>query len=162
MNRWSWYKPVRSIRRVGRVAAALGVIPALVLSPLAAKAFLIHDHHGHDTHSHAISVHELDDVQHNTEHQHEEHEHSGSAPGYADGESSTLVILLGIPDGLVRGRISSGVIAEVAGSPSTNTVAFDTPPPDRSFTAPSLSLAQSLRACGRLKSILLTSNALLL
>ena len=157
--------PVRSIRRVCRVAATLSVLPALVLSPLTAQAILIHDHHGHDTHSHALSVHELNEVQRNTEHQHEEHEHDGPAVDSADGEGSSLVILLNLPEGLARGRDSSGSGAAVAGSPSappTNVVAIATQQSDRSYAARPSSLAPRVCARGLLEGILLTSNALLL
>ena len=54
----------------GRPLATLVVMPALVLSPLASQAILIHDHHGHDTHGHTVTLCDLDDLQENSEHQH--------------------------------------------------------------------------------------------
>ncbi len=171
MRRWRRYMRVRSIARVGRLAGALCVLPALVLSPLTAQAILIHDHHGHDTHSHTLSIHELDNLQGDPEHQHDEHEHEhehehdGPAVDPADVEGSSLVILLDLPEGLAHGRGASTSGTAVAGSPSapsTNAVAIVTQQPDRSYAARPSSTAPPVRARGSLEGILLTSHALLL
>ena len=165
MSRWRRYMPVRLIRRVVRFAATLSVLLALVLNPLTAQAILIHDHHGHDTHSHTLSVHELDEVQRNTEHQHEEHQHDGPAVDSADSEGSSLVILLDLPEGLARGRVSSSSVAAGAGAPTappTNVVACATHPSDRAYAAPPWGTAPPARTRSLLEGILLTSHALLL
>lgn len=157
--------PVRFLRRVCRVAVTLSVLPALVLSPLPALAILIHDHHGHDTHSHALNVHELDEVQRNMEHRHEEHEHDGSAVDLANGEGSSLVILLNLSEALARGRASSDRDAAGADGPSappTNVVSIITQQSDRSTIARPCGTAPPVRARGLLEGILLTSHALLL
>ena len=157
--------PVRFLRRVCRVAVTLCVLPALVLSPLPALAILIHDHHGHDTHSHALNVHELDEVQRNMEHRHEEHEHDGSAVDLANGEGSSLVILLNLSEALARGRAPSSGNATVAGNPSSpaaNMVSIVTQQSDRSTIARPWSIAPPVRARGLLEDILLTRRALLL
>ncbi len=157
--------PVRSIRRVGRFAATLSVLLALVVHPLTARAILIHDHHGHDTHSHTLIVHELEDVQRHTEHRHEEHRHDGPAVDSADREGSSLVILLDLPEGLARGRVSASSAAAGAGNPTaprTNLVANVTHDSRRADAAPPSSMAPPARARSSLEGILLTSHALLL
>ena len=165
MCRWRRYMRFRSITRVGRLAATLTVVPALVLNSLTAQAFLIHDHHGHATPSHAISVHELDELERNPEHQHEEHEHDAPAVDLADAEGSALVIVLDLPEGLARSRVLSSIGTTVAGrrpAPSTNVVAIVTQQSDRSYTTRPSSIAPPVRARGLLEGILLTSHALLL
>jgi hypothetical protein len=165
MCRWRRYVRFRSITRVGRLAATLTVVPALVLNSLTAQAILIHDHHGHDTHSHALSVHELDELERNPEHQHEEHEHDAPAVDLADAEGSSLVIVLDLPEGLARSRVLSSNGTAVAGrpfAPSTNVVAIVTQQPDRSCTERPSSSVPPVRARGLLEGILLTSHALLL
>ena len=165
MIRWRRYMPARSIKRVGRFSATLSVLPALVLNPITAQAILIHDHHGHDTHSHAVGVHELYEIQRNTEHQHEEREHDGPGVDSAGSEGSSLVILLDLPEGLTRGRVSSSSTAARAGNPTaapTNVVAFVTHQSNRADAAPPSSIAPPARTRSLLESILLTSHAILL
>ena len=165
MSRWCRYMPGRLIRRIGRFAATLSALPALVLSPLTAQAILIHDHHGHDTHTHAIGIHELHALQRNPEHQHEEREHDGPGVDSADGKNSSLVILLDLPEGLAHRRVSSMSGTAVAGSfsaPSANAVAIVTLQSYRPYAALPSSSAPPVRAYGSLESILLTSHALLL
>ena len=165
MSRWRTYMPVCSIGRFGRFAVTLSVLPALVLCPLATRVILIHDHHGRDTHSHALSIHELDEAQRNTEDRHEEHEHDGPAVDPADCEGSSLVILLDLSERLARGRVSSSTAAARAGSPSatpTNAVAIVTHQSDRSCAELPSNIAPPVRARGVLEGILLTSHALLL
>ena len=156
---------VRSIWCVGRVAAALSVLPALVLSPLSAQAILIHDHHGHETHAHAISVYELDELEGNPEHQHEEHEHDSPAVDCSEGEDSSLVIVLDLPEGLARTRAAANNSTTATGAPIASPptpVAIVTKQSDHAY-APKLSgLAPPLRAHSALEGILLTSRALLL
>ena len=157
--------PVRSIRRVSRFAATLSVLPAFVLSPLAAQAILIHDHHGHDTHGHAVSVHELDKLQNNPEHQHEDHEHDGPAVESAGSEGLSLVIMLQVSEGLARGRALPSSGTAVAGrplAPSTNVVTIVTQQSNRFCTERPSRFAHSVRARSLLEGILLTSHALLL
>jgi len=153
--------------RIGRVAATLTVLPALVLSPLTAQAILIHDHHGHETHAHAISVHELDEVDGNPEHRHEEHEHDGSAVDYSDSDEPPLVILLDLPEGLAGSRAASSGGTSIGSIPvarmaSTNAVAIVAQQCERSYGARPSGTAPPLRARGSLEGILLTSHALLL
>ena len=165
MNRWRKCLSVRSIKRVGHVAATLTVLPALVLSPLTAQAILIHDHHGHETHAHAISMHELDELEGNPEHRHEEHEHDAPAVDSAESEGASLVIVLDLPEGLARTRVAANNSTTATGAPiapAPNAVAIVTKQSDHAYAPKPSRLAPPLRARGSLEGILLTIHALLL
>ena len=165
MSRWRKCVSVRAIRRVGRVAATVTVLPALVLSPLTAQAILIHDHHGHETHAHAISVHELDELEGNSEHRHEEHEHDAPAVDSAESEGASLVIVLDLPEGLARTRVAADNSTTSTGAPiapSPNAVAIVNKQSDHAYAPNPSGLAPPLRAHSALAGILLTSRALLL
>ncbi len=160
------HKLFRPIKRFGRRFVPCALVPVLLVSSAATQAILIHDHHGHDTHSHALSVHQLDELRSNSEHLHEEHEHDEPAVDFADGEGSSLVILMALPEGLARGRVlSSSAFAGAGnrGGPRTNVVAIVTHHSHRTFTtAVPSSIAPPVRAHSVLEGILLTSHALLL
>lgn len=165
MNRWRRYMPVRSIRRISRHAATLSVLPALMLSSLTTQVILIHDHHGHDTHGHTLNARELDKLPSNPQHHHEEHKHDGPTADFADGESSSLVILLELSEGLALGRVLSCRGIANAGSPSarsTKAAAIARQQSDRPYTERPSRVAHAVRARSLLEGILLTSHALLL
>lgn len=155
------HKLFRPIKRFGRRLVPCALVPVLLVSSTATQAILIHDHHGHDTHSHALSVHQLDELR-----SHPEHEHDESAVDFADGEGSSLVILMALPEGLARGRaLSSSAFAGAGnrGGPRTNVVAIVTHHSNRTFTTATPSIiAPPVRAHSVLEGILLTSHALLL
>ncbi len=165
MSRRRKYLCVGQFERVGRVAATLMVLPALVLSPLTARAILIHVHHGHDTHTHALSVHELDALQHDPEHRHEHHEHDGPGFDRPDGDESSVVIVVNPPVGTLRSRVASGGAGALAGTHAalaSSLAAFVTPQSDRPCGARPPGKAPPVRVGGSLAGILLTSQALLL
>lgn len=158
------YMPVRSIRRVGRVAVTLSVLPALVLSPLSAQAILIHDHHGHDTHGHTVTLCELDDLLENSEHQHEKHDH-GLPLDPAEDEGTSILIVLDLPEALPGARtsaagavVATGIGAALRTLTINSCVMEDGRPPVESRQT----LANIPRALGLVTGILLTSHALLL
>ena len=164
-NRWRKFPSIRAIMRIGRVAATLTVLPALVLSPLTAQAILIHDHHGHETHAHALSVYELDELEGNPEHRHDEHEHDSPAVDCSDGEDSSLVIVLDLPEGLARTRTAANNSTAATGAPIASpptAVAIVTQQSDHAYAPKPSGLAPPLRAHSAREGILLTSHALLL
>ncbi len=156
---------MNSVRRVGRAAATLIVLPALVLSPLTAQAILIHDHHGHDTHGHTVTLCDLEDVRENSEHKHEEHEHDRLPANPAEEEDTVIVIMLDSPEALPGARTSSGGAAVATGIGAavrtlsiSSCVTADVRPPLESQTT----VACIPRAHGLVTGLLLTSHALLL
>ena len=165
MGRWRKCMRVRSIKLISRAAATLSVVPALMLSPLAGQAILVHDHHGHDTHTHALRAYELDELQRHSERHHEEHDHDDRASDSTDGEDLSLLILLDLPGRFTYGRALSGPGTAIAGphpAPLTNGVATVTQPSDGPCHTYAWILTPPVRADGSLGGILLTSHALLL
>jgi len=165
MSRWRKYMPFRWIRRVSRVAAALSVLPALVLSPLAAQALVIHDHHGHDTHGHTVTLCDLDDLQESSEHQHEEHDHDGLPVDPAEDEGTPILIVLDLPEMLPGARTSSAGAAVATGiGVALRTIAINSCVVEdgRAPVESQQTLANIPRAYGMVTSILLTNHALLL
>ena len=151
-----------SIGRAVRVLVALAMLPALLLTQ---QAFLIHDHHGHDIHCHPIALSELDDWESGPEHRHDDHEQDGRPADPPAEGSSTVVIVIEFPNADLGLRTLSRTMAVGAASaPRLLPIAVlaDAPAHRHSPNEPSSSLPPSLRADDTVKSILLTSHALLL
>ncbi|UCC28802.1 MAG: hypothetical protein JSU86_11435 [Phycisphaerales bacterium] len=148
-----------------RLLAMLAMLPGVVLSPLGAEAILIHHHHGHDIHSHSLTFNDLDVWQRDAEHRHEEHEHDGQQPDSPTDDSGTLLIMVQLPEALLRVRgLSTGNVA--VSNPTLQPRAIATIV-DADTSNPSCYerlrlLAPNPRACGAVAGILLSSHALLI
>ncbi len=165
MSFGSRYILIRRAKHCGRPLAVLVVLPGLVLSPLTARAILIHDHHGYDTHGHTVTLCDLDDLRENSEHQHEKHEHDGLPVDPAEDEGTPILIVLDIPEALpgartfwTGGAVAAGIGAALRTLPIHSCVVDDGRPPVESQQT----LAKIPRAHGLVRGILLTNHALLL
>ena len=165
MSFGSRYMLIRHAQHFGRLLATLVTLPALVLSPLTAQAVLIHDHQGHDTHTHTLSVHDLDELQRDSEHQHEKHDHDGLPVDPAEDEGPPILIVLDLPDALPGARTFSAGAAVAAGiggalrTPAINRCVVED---GRPLVESQQTLANIPRARGLVTGILLTNHALLL
>lgn len=143
----------------------LGFLATMVLGPLAAEAYLIHDHHGHDSHWHATTLNDLDAWHGSPEHQHEDHEHDGQSADPPAEDNSTVVITQHLLYRTVRARGLSGTTlapSKLARTPlfianPGNNLASEFSPHERTF--PFLPGSFPDR---RIVRILLSNHALLL
>ena len=153
------------VHRATRLLFVLTLVPAVVLGSVGAKAILIHEHHGHDPHEHSLALGEVDDWLANPEHGHEEHDHDGLPDEPPADDSGTVVIVLELPDGLLRVRgQSNGTVCGTRLAPSLARVAV---PHDPALSSPfpcacPWSAAPDLRAGSTVAGILLANHALLL
>lgn len=120
------YIPVRYAKHYWRHWAALVALPALVLSPLTVRGLLIHDHHGHDTHVHTVRLCDLDDLRENSEHRHQEHDHDGLPVDPTEGESTPILIMLGLAEALPGARtVSAGAAVATSIGAARRNLAID-------------------------------------
>lgn len=153
------------IKHTTRSLLVLALLPAVVLGTLGVEALLIHDHHGHDLHAHGLAIDDVNDWRNIPGRSHEHHEHDGLPEETPDDDGSSIVLVLELPDALlkVRGLSAGNVTAApfarlqpliaVAPEPTANALCLDTRP---GFAAP------DLRAGSVIADILLTNHALLL
>ena len=148
-----------------RLSVVLAMLPGVVLSPLGAEAILIHHHHGHDVHSHSLTFHDLEVWQRNSEHQHEEHKHDGQQPDSPTDDSGALLIMVQLPEALLRVRgLSTGniVVSNPASQPRAIATAADVATSNPSCHERLRLLAPNPRACSAVAGILLSNHALLI
>ena len=156
---------VRYAKHFRRRWAALVALPALVLSPLTARALLIHDHHGHETHVHTVRLCELDDLRENSEHRHEKHDHDGLPVDPAKEESTPILIVLALPKALPGGRtVSAGAAVATSIGAAHRNLAINSCVVEDSgaHVENQRTLADIPRARSLVAGILLSNHALLL
>ncbi len=153
------------IDRTARLLLVIALVPAVVLSTVSVEAMLIHDHHGHDLHVHSLPLDQVNDKRNNPEHSHEDHEHDGLPEESPDNDDSSVVIVLDLPDALLRVRGPSAGNAVSTRSASLPLLVAVAPEPVASTPSPNpspWSVAPNLRAGSMVAGILLTNHALLL
>jgi len=153
------------IKRTARLLLVLALLPAVVLGTVSVEAMLIHDHHGHDLHTHSLPLDEVNNWRNTPEHGHEDHEHDGLPEEPSDDDGDAVVVVLELPDALLRTRgLSAGNVVcprftrlpvLVAVAPSL-AVSIPCPSAGPGPTAP------RLRVGSAVSSILLSNHALLL
>lgn len=162
MIRWCKYIPVCSIRQVGRFAATLSVLAALVLSPLTALSILIHNHQGQNLHLHAITLHGSEDYPEDWSCEHDTDQRAAKPPKEG---CNTIVVELGLSDVLLRVRaLSAGQVigTYLACLPLPVAIAPDPAARTHCPNAHPRSAMLDLRAHSMVAGILLTNHALLL
>ncbi len=153
------------IDRTARLLLVLALLPAVVLGTFSVEAMLIHDHHGHDLHAHSLPLDGVNDWRNAPKHDHEDHDHDRLPEQLPDDDGSTVMIVLELPDALLRVRGLSArdmvsarsvrlpLLVAVAPAPTANTAYTNARPS---------SAAPDLRAGSMVADILLTNHALLL
>ena len=148
-----------------RLSVVLAMLPGVVLSPLGAEAILIHHHHGHDVHSHSLTFHDLDVWQRDWDHRHEEHEHDGQQADLPTDDSGTLLIMVQLPEAMLRVRgLSTGnvPVSNPASQPPAIATTVDPDTSNPSCHERLRLLAPNPRACSAVAGILLSNHALLI
>ncbi len=143
----------------------LALIPAVVLGTVSVEAMLIHDHHGHDLHVHDLPLDGLSDWRHGQEHDHDDRDHDRLPEQLPDDDGTNLVIVLELPDAILRVRgLSTGDVGGTRIARSLPLVAMDAVPTEGTpnWRPRPGSAAPDLRADRTVAGILLTSHALLL
>lgn len=164
MMGWGNFSSGRLGIRAMRSVVALVTLPVLALSPLSAESILIH-YDGHDIHAHTVGFGDLNGWVETEKHQHasqHNHECQMSCPHEHGGE---FLIVLDLPDAVLRMRSLGGGVAFVAGlatGPSTTFVSMSDVANDVPLYVRSLFDAATLPDERAVAAILLTNHALLL
>lgn len=150
--------------RAERLLLMLAVLPALVFSPLDAEAILIH-YDGHDIHAHTVVGGDLDSWVETPEHEHAAHEHDCQSLDPHEHGGGDVLIVLELPDAVLRARgLGNGGIL-VAGSAAVPSLSVGIAIPfavDAPLQLRSSSVAFTLQPYRTVAGILLSNHALLL
>lgn len=163
--------------RTTRLVLTILMLPVMMFGP---RAFLIHDHQGHDIHSHTLTTCEMGMWSRESEHVHSEHLHNehqhredhhsehqhGNSPGYnLQNDDELFTIVMGLPEALIvlRGSVTFNiVIAGHTSSIATNIAMPVVTEHGSTLSTLGTSFAPSLRAGNRITQILLTNHTLLI
>jgi hypothetical protein len=144
---------------------ALAVLPALILSPLSAEPFLIHNHHGHDLHFHPLSNDYIETWPGDPEDLHAEHDHQCQTIHEDVDECLLILIAVDLPGTFTRGRSPVSTVTAAGGlwsAPHSSAILIDQAVGRPSARTRPPAFGPDLRPYKSITSILQSNHALLL
>jgi hypothetical protein len=144
---------------------ALAVLPALILSPLSAGPFLIHNHHGHDIHFHPLSHDYIEAWPGDPEDLHDEHDHQCQTIHEDVGECLLILVAGGLPGTFTRGRSPVSTVNTADGlwsAPHSSAIPIDPEAGQHLARLRPPAFAPDLHPAKSITGILQSSHALLL
>ncbi len=151
--------------RSARLLVALAVLPALILSPLSAEPFLIHNHHGHDLHFHPLSNDYFESRPGSPENLHDEHDHQCQTLHEDVDECLLILIAVDLAGTFTRGRSQVSTATAAVGlwsAPQSSAILIDQDLGRHSACIRPPAFGLDSRPYKSITSILQSSHALLL